>query len=188
MLISKFSTENIEQEIEAFEQKHRFTFPDQYRSFLLKYNGGYTPKTSFKVGRNESDIRGLIGLGAAEKYYNYAYHETFISMDEHLANGFLPIAENSFGDSVLLGLAPHNEGKIYFYYHDRPKKYIELAKDFMTFVKKCKSEPIGHIRSIEERRANMAANGRADMITDGLVSLWQAEIDKFKNLHQEELI
>jgi len=28
-----------------------------------------------------------------------------------------------------------NNEKIYFYYHDRPKKYIEIAEDFITFIK-----------------------------------------------------
>ena len=109
-------------------------------------------------------------------------------MDEHLADGLLPIGGNSFGDSILIGVSPHKEGKIYFYYHDRPKRYIELAKNFMSFISKCKSEKIGHIRTIEERLAHMASIGRAEAINDGLIALWQAEIGKFANLHQEELV
>lgn len=77
--------------------------------------------------------------------------------------------------------------RIYFYYHDKPSKYIELAEDFSSFIKKCKSKKIGYIRSIEERKNDLISLGKGDKITPEKVAGWQAEIDEYANIHQEEL-
>jgi len=37
----------------------------QTKAFLLRYNGGYTPKIKFKAKGISSDIRGFYGGGAA---------------------------------------------------------------------------------------------------------------------------
>ena len=43
------------------------------------------------------------------------------------------------------------------------------------------------IRSIKEREDALIANGRGHVITDALRKIWQAEIDKYGNMVQEEL-
>ena len=88
----------------------------------------------------------------------------------------------------MIGTGKENNGKIFFYYHDRPKKYIELTDDFNTFIKKCKSEKIGHIKTIEERKATLIEHGNEENITPGWIRRWQEEIDRYSNIHQEELI
>lgn len=42
--------------------------------------------------------------------------------------------------------------------------------------------------SIEEREAILIANGKGDIITDGLREMWQAEIKKYSNMIQEEVL
>ena len=98
MLISKFDTSNIESEIETFENKHKFKFPEQYRKFLLKYNDGETPDSDFRINRVESDISGFFGLGKANEYYNYSFFEESNRMVNYLEDDMLPIGENVFGD------------------------------------------------------------------------------------------
>ena len=49
MLISKFSNCNVEEKIIDIEKQYKIILPTQYKNFLHKYNGGYTPKTKFKV-------------------------------------------------------------------------------------------------------------------------------------------
>jgi len=188
MLISKFDTQNVKESIIEFENKHDFKFPNQYRAFLEKYNGGETPRTDFKLNKISSDIRGLFGFGNINKYYSYNHLEEFDILKEAIKDGVLPIGENVFGDYIMLGIDDGHEGKIYFHYHDRRKKYIELAKDFKTFVAKCKSKKIGHIRTIEERKAYVISVGNGDKIDSQLIKSWQVEIDRYKNIHQEELI
>jgi len=188
MLISKFDTANISEHIKMFEEKHGFAFPGEYRRFLEKYNGGRTPDTDFRLNKVSSDIRGFYGFGDADKYYNYRSIETIGFFSVWLHDGKVPVASNSFGDYILLGLGEEDSGKVYFFYHDRPKKYIELAADFRSFVGKCKSKKIGHIRTIEERKQGMIDNGLGDEISIESIKGWQAEIDLYSDIHQEELL
>ena len=63
MLISKFSNSNIEDKIADLEKQYEIILPIQYKNFLYKYNGGYTPRTGFKAKRITSDLRGFYGIG-----------------------------------------------------------------------------------------------------------------------------
>ena len=60
MLISKFLNSNVEEKIAAIERKYEIILPAQYKKFLDKYNGGYTPKTKFKAGKISSDLWGFM--------------------------------------------------------------------------------------------------------------------------------
>ena len=186
MLISKFDNTNIKQHIEEYEAKHSFSFPAQYREFLLKYNGGDTPDTKFKIGRVSSDLKGLYGLGNAGKFLNYAVFDDMDKIKDFIDDEMLPIGSNAFGDYITIGIGKDNNGKVYFLYHDKAKKYIELADDFKEFVSKCKSKKIGHVMTIEERKALLIANGNKGIIHE-MIDVWQAEIDKYGNMRQEEL-
>ena len=64
MLIAKFGTDGVSDEISKIESRYSITFPKQYKDFLLRYNGGYTPKTKFRAKGISSDIKGFYGLGA----------------------------------------------------------------------------------------------------------------------------
>lgn len=185
MLISKFDNEDISASIKAFEDEHKIKFPDQYKIFLKKYNGGQTPESKFKLNRVFSDLSGFYGLGEADRRYNYKSLEKNYSFSGWLEDSVLPIATNSFGDYVMIGLT---DGKIYFYYHDKEKKYIELSKDFKSFLRACESERIAHIMTIEERKQILIENGKGNKITDEKIAGWQAEIDYYSDLHQEELV
>ena len=56
------------------------------------------------------------------------------------------------------------------------------------FAAKCKSKEIGHIETIEERKQDMIARGLEKHITEVKIKGWQAEIDKYANIHQEEFV
>ena len=187
MLISRFDSTNIAELISEYEAKNKFAFPDQYREFLLKYNGGDTPKTKFKIGRIASDLRGFYGLGNAGEFLNYRVFDSMGRIDDFLEDEMLPIGKNVFGDFVTIGVGKDNNGRVFFTYHDRPKKYFELTGDFKAFVGKCKSEQVGHIRTIEERRVSYTKK-LGEEPSKETVGLWQAEIDEKANKHQEELL
>ena len=51
MLISKFNNHNIEDQIICMEKEYSIVIPVQYKVFLHKYNGGYTLKRNFELGR-----------------------------------------------------------------------------------------------------------------------------------------
>lgn len=105
-----------------------------------------------------------------------------------MQEGVMPIAANVFGDYVMIGINNSNKGKIYFFYHDRPNKYIELSEDLEAFMSKCKSEKIGHIQTIEERKQKLINNGNKKNITPALIKIWKEQINEYANMHQEEIV
>lgn len=185
MLISKFDNTNVERYIKEYEEKYNLTFPEQYRKFLLKYNGGRTPKTKFKINRVNSGIRALYGFNKADEHYNF---DKFRKLDDFITMNVIPIGGTVFGDYVVIGIGEDNYGKIMFKYHDSPSGPKELTEDFATFVSKCKSDKIGHIPTIEERIELLKKNESWDVLENPPMKTWQNEIDLYSNMNQEELI
>lgn len=188
MLISKFDNSNVDICVNELEETYDIAFPKEYKRFLLKYNGGKTPETEFRMNGVLSDIQGFFGVGNANQDYHFDSFKKFVKMKEWLNDKMFPIATNIFGDYIMINIGEENRGRIYFYYHDRSSKYIELAQDFLTFVKKCKSQKISHIRTIEERKNDMIKLGKGNKITSEKIAGWQAEINEHADIHQEELL
>ena len=181
MLIPKFRTSDVNEDIKKLEKKCDCIFPEQYRQFLEMYNGGYTPKTSFK-SKESSNIYGFYGVSDAKLNFGE------IELEDWLSKKAVPIARDYFGNFIAIGIKDKQYGKIYFVDHELDWKLTNIAPDFKTFVKLCKSKKIGYIKSIEEREASLIEKGHPENITDELRELWQEEIDKYKNIVQEEVI
>lgn len=185
MLISKFENNNVEEKINELESRFHISLPTSYRKFLCKYNGGDTPETGYKAGRKSSDLRAFYGLG------NVRYSiDRFNNLSEWIGNGLFPIACDSFGNYIAIGVNEDAYGKIYFSDHELGFAKSVIADDFKGFVAKCKSQVINEKckRSIKEREESMIAKGRGHAITDTLRKTWQAEIDKYGNMVQEKLV
>ena len=104
MLISKFADGNVNERVNEMEKKYIISLPNQYKDFLCNYNGGYTPKTQFKVGKISSDIRGFYGVGNVKLSFDT------IQIREWVDKSFLPIATDSFGNYLLIGLENDSNG------------------------------------------------------------------------------
>ena len=170
MLISKSGYPVTEAGLSHYEAAHGFTFPQEYRAFLLKYNGGETPETDFRLSGVSSDLVSFYELRDG---------------GDGLEDGMFPIAENVFGDYVFLCVDGRERGKIFFRYHDRPKRYIKLADDLRTFVQKCKSKKLGRCYTIDDRLAMRKRAGNFDPPSAITLSEWQKEIDHYNRIHQE---
>lgn len=183
MLISKFSNDDIINKVSDMETEYGIKLPDQYKAFLYKYNGGYTPETQFKIKKESSDIRGFYGIGDVKLSLNE------IELGEWLDRGILPIACDSFGNYVAIGITDKNNGKIYFCDHEFGYRMKFISEDLKSFFSSCKSEKISEDskKPIKQREEELIARGRGHVITDGLRELWQAEIDKYANMIQEEV-
>lgn len=183
MLISKFDPAEAPPGVADLEARFAAPLPGPYKKFLLNYNGGYTPKTRFRMGGVSSDLRGFFGFGSAKLPFPAGL------LEDRLPEGLLPIARDSFGNHILLAVTGENSGSIYFADHERGGALILLKKDFAAFVRACKSEviPPAARRSVEERRADLIARGREKVITPALIQMWQDEIDKYGGMIQEEV-
>ena len=188
MLISRYEEKCTYERIRAFEEKHNITLSVDYKDFLIKYNGGETPKTNFSKGAVQTDVRRFYGF---TKEHSDSDLLSVIESDLGevlISKCKLPVATNSFGDYFVLNVSEKAKGAISFVYHDNIQKEITVSSDFKEFVSLCKSEKIGHIRSIEERKKCLIEAGKGDKITQVKIYNWQKEIDKYAGINQEEVI
>lgn len=188
MLISKYVEDSIFEKISELEKKYDIVLCHDYKDFLMKYNGGETPKTNLSRGKVKTDIRRFYGFTEENQYSDLRFVLDGGLGEELISKFRLPIATNSFGDYFVIRVSEEKNGEISFIYHDNPQNEIIIAPNFKEFVSICKSEKIGHIRSIEERKKCLIEAGKGDKITQIKIDNWQKEIDKYAGMHQEEVI
>lgn len=183
MLISRFGADG-SAGVSQLEARYGVRLPPEYRAFLCKYNGGFTPKTSFKVGGAASDLRGFFGGGTARLNFENVHLEGWV------AGGLFPIACDSFGNYVAISLREESYGMIYFYDHETKNKISLLCDSFPDFLSCCRSGRISDAakRSVVEREAALTAAGKGDRITDALRRMWQVEIERYAHMDQERVV
>lgn len=180
MLIAKFGGENLSEKLEQFSRSLNVEIPEPLRAFLKKYNGGETPKTQFRHGNRVFDVRAFYGLGQTKYPYSDA------SLIEAEGARYLPIAVDTFGNDFLIEI---ETGWILFKDHETGQIF-PLANDLRAFVAACVSETIDSnaVKSIQQREQDLIQRGRGHVITDALRQMWQAEINKYSSLQQEEVV
>lgn len=101
-----------EELIGDFEAKLNIVLPEEYRLFLLRYNGGKPKPDCFDdfVIDYFFSIMNLGGIYSIQSYLNTFY--------KRYPAEFLPIASASGGDLILIGLAGEYESKIYYWDHN----------------------------------------------------------------------
>ena len=132
-------------------------------------------------------MRALFGYAEADKSFNILSVFSNSDIISYIKSGLMPIGVNVFGDYFLIRINGDDYGAVYFRYHDKNVADIYIANSFKAFVSKCKSVPVGHIRTIEERKADLIANGYGHLLTPEKMAGWQAEIDRYKNIVQEKV-
>lgn len=120
--------------VEEFEQEIGVQLPEDYRRFLLTYNGGEPVDGEFQVpGWGFSVVHFFYGLGTGFDAYNLDWsRETF---EDVFPDSITPIACDPGGCLVCLGVQGRSRGKVYFW--DRGQMLDELAllaPDFDSFV------------------------------------------------------
>ncbi|MDO5558068.1 MAG: SMI1/KNR4 family protein [Oscillospiraceae bacterium] len=187
MLISKFrqEDEDMQEKVSALESRYGIVLPEKYRHFMLRYNGGDTPDTRFRIKKESSDVRAFFGIGDLR----YRFKDE-MEIEDWIRKNLLPIACDTFGNYIAVGLGILTEGKIYFCDHENGFKAKELAGDLEEFVKCCKSRKIPEECStpVEERERQLIERGHGDNISDGLRKMWQDEIDLYGNMKQEKVV
>jgi hypothetical protein len=93
-------------------------FTEDYRSFLLKVNGGYPDKTFFKFsnldeGSVVQHFYGINGMGDSnDLLIMYKYSHT------RIPSNMVHIGADCFGNQILLSVKNPDRGKIYFWDHE----------------------------------------------------------------------
>jgi len=150
-----------ESDLEKLEHALSAKLPDDYRSFLLEYNGGclderydyivtfdypggYNP---YSGGDNQSDLMHFFRL----TYNWFDGHDIFELWNsvyrERMPSHFLPIAEDSCGNVFCLSLGKNDYGWIYFWDHERESPIpdysncYKIAESFIGFIDSLILEP-----------------------------------------------
>ena len=70
LLISKYGNGS-EEFVNGLERKLGIELDEEYRKFLIKYNGGDTPNTEVKTKGFSSDLRYIFGINAKKNIEDY---------------------------------------------------------------------------------------------------------------------
>ncbi|SDX96800.1 SMI1/KNR4 family protein [Thermoactinomyces sp. DSM 45892] len=105
-------------EITQFEKKNDLQLPDQYKDFLLRWNGvAYTEPNLFFISKEQgpSVLNGLHGIG---DMYDNLQDSLDIFDDDRLPSGFISIGFDPAGNQIVLGTKVPYYDHIYFWDHE----------------------------------------------------------------------
>jgi hypothetical protein len=101
-----------------FEDRLGKTLPTDYRDFLKKNNGGQPKPGGFWIeeGHESSEVYQFFGLHKGPLGYSI---DSYIGKERYgIPEGFIPIASDGTGNTVLLKLENDKQGNIYFLDHE----------------------------------------------------------------------
>ena len=181
MLIAKYG-KGKEKLVQMFEDKYGVKFDSEYRSFLIKYNGGETPETSFKKGKRQEVVRYLFGLKTEESI------EKLLEYFDYKEKECIPIGEDVFGNYYTIGISENNHGLIYFCDHERGFRKSQIADSFKDFISKCTSSPVKKPLHTKKIKKKLIEEGRSNIINEHLRKTWKEQYKHYKKMVQEEVI
>lgn len=111
--------------IESVEHRLQITLPEDYKQFVLKYDGGYPSPNHFKVDGKVEIFNNLISLD--ENEYDNIY-EILEDLQDRLSDQLIPFAEDGFGNLLCFDYSA--DKNIVFWDHE--KNYDDFKES--TFV------------------------------------------------------
>jgi len=128
-------------DIARIEEKLKVKLPEEYREFLLKYNGG---KPIPDAVRHEGEYLDFVAFFYAARFNIYADDllRNVEEYSEYILDHYLPFAESPGGDVYCLSLKPDEHGSVYYWDHEMAnydgepweENMIKLARSFDEFL------------------------------------------------------
>jgi hypothetical protein len=107
-----------EEDIVEVEKVLNFSLPIQYRSFLLKQNGGHPQPNKFNIEGDPENISRVDG-------FNYIKNGDFLDLlntwevyQGRIPKEFISIAFDPGGNQICIGVSNPYYGQIYFWDHE----------------------------------------------------------------------
>ncbi len=106
------------QQINELEMHLDISLPDDYKKFLLEWNGGKPTPDRFSIPgwSNKSSVVNRFLAVHAGKHSNL--QKKIEVYEDRLPRELIPIAEDPFGNLICLGLGGNRLGRIYFWDHE----------------------------------------------------------------------
>lgn len=116
-----------EEDIATAEAELGLSLPEQYKRFLLNYNGGYPEPDAFPIQNNPSDTHGLVHYFLCIKKDDIYNLMTYVTRFRGRVPGeLLPIAVDPGGNLICLSVVGANRGQVYFWEHEEEAPEGEL--------------------------------------------------------------
>lgn len=103
--------------LKALEQLWGFNLPKAYRNFLLECNGGEPKKKCFDL-KDKSDGSVIDEFLSIINNYNSNLLLDLKDVGKRCPSHMIPIADDGFGNRILLSAKGADRGKVYFWDHD----------------------------------------------------------------------
>jgi hypothetical protein len=130
-----------EQKLQELELKLGTNLPEDYRSFLKKYNGGKPTTAGFWIERGVdcSEVHQFYGMHNGPKWSSLEY---YIEEQPGIAKNYLAIGDDGTGNFLCMKLQGHENGSIYFIDHEihdfnKPDSltgFTKVANSFTEFI------------------------------------------------------
>ncbi len=104
--------------LRALEQLWEFQLPKEYRTFLLKYNGGRPKKDTFYFHSSNDDGSVVHVFFGIYKDDNYNLLMSLTEIGGRYPSDSFPIASDVCGNHICITVKGPNRGKIYFWDHE----------------------------------------------------------------------
>lgn len=122
------------------ESKFNITFPEEYRNFLLKQNGGQPSPSTFLVGNTKHKLSLFFSIGGKPEMDISNRHKNHISYvnarfsteEREDYDGFLTIAEDDQSNPIFIGTKGDSEGRIYFLEKRKKENIIVCISESLT--------------------------------------------------------
>jgi hypothetical protein len=130
-----------EEQLQALEERVGVTFPDDYRRFVLDFNGGYFSEpeiTPVGDGCPQESLALMCGIGASHDEAELGRPSDLYLFDDNDPPKIVPIGVTPMGSLIILDTAPgEGRGTIYFkqafgefyYLADGIEEFFELLRE-----------------------------------------------------------
>lgn len=121
-----------EEQVKSIEERFKSQIPEQYRNFILNYNGGYFKNAKFKAKGKENFLHLLFGVTPEDKSSDLV--RGVYLFDDNDPVSLLPIGVTDIGDLLFIMIGDVEDGEIglKIAFSD---EYFQLAPDFKSFIK-----------------------------------------------------
>jgi hypothetical protein len=132
-------------ELKNFEKLIGYRLPEDYRCYLLNFNGTEPVNTVFHISKaeGETSIHNMLGIHNGPEFAKL--EPSFGDRNITRKVGLLAFADDTFGNYFCLNLQCKKYGEVYFYDHEasyanKIKTLIKVADGFDNFIESLISE------------------------------------------------
>jgi len=128
-----------EEQLDELERQIDASFPDDYRQFILQYNGGFFNEPRIAPPDNECPLDRLTylkGIGASHPCAELGTEADILLFDDNDPLEILPIGTTLMGNLLILVMRPDEKGSILLKVADSDDYHLlaEGIEEFFTLL------------------------------------------------------